>query len=125
MVGGVVGGLVGASKAAVEAARALSRPLRGFSQDQRRWGDWLGGIVVFVVVVAAAEAGVAAGAAAVVVSRCGVASDSGRKWGMYRIQRAKAVRIYMHTQAREYSNTFSLEHSARLVHFRQPELIPD
>jgi hypothetical protein len=24
-----------------------------------------------------------------------------------------------------YSKTFSLEHSARLVHFRQPELIPD
>lgn len=66
----------------------------------------------------------AAGAAAIVVSMCGIASDSERKWEMYRTQRAKAARIYAHAGQRVQQNFFS-QHSARLVHFRQPELIPD
>ena len=119
VVGGVVGGLAGASGAVVEVARALLGPLRDFSQDQRRWRNWLGGIVVAVVVVvvvvvivvaaaaAAAEAGVAAGAAAVVVSRRGIASDSERKWEMYRIQRAKAARINTHAGQRVQQNFFT------------------
>ena len=61
--GGVGGGSAGASGAVVEAARALPGPLRDFSQDQRRWRNWLGGIVVVVVAVAAA---------AVVVGRRGL-----------------------------------------------------
>ena len=55
VVGGGVGGSAGASCAVVEAARALPGPLRDFSQDQRRWRNWLGGIVVVVVAVAADE----------------------------------------------------------------------
>ena len=81
-------------------------------------------MVVVVVVVATAEADVAAGAAPVVVSWCGIASDSECEWEMYRTRRAKAARIYAHEGQRVQQN-FSLEHSARLVHFRQPELIPD
>lgn len=69
----------------------------------------MGGIMVVVVVVAAvAEAGVAAGATAVVVSRCGIASDSERKWEMYRTRRAKAARIYAHAGQRVQQNFFTV-----------------
>lgn len=49
----------------------------------------------------------AAGAAAVVVSKCGIASDSERKWEMYRAQRAKAARIYAHAGQRVQQNFFT------------------
>lgn len=64
-------------------------------------------VIVVVAVVATAEAGVTAGAAAVVVSRCGIALDSERKWEMYRTQRAKAARIYAHTGQRVQQNLFT------------------
>lgn len=68
----------------------------------------MGGIVVVVVdVAAAAETGVAAGAAAAVVSRRGIASDSERKWEMYRIQRAKVAGINTHTGQRVQQNFFT------------------
>ena len=108
VVEGVVGGSAGASGVVVEAVRALPGPLRDFSQDQRQWRNWLGGIVVVVVdVAAAAETGVAAGAAAAVVSRRGIASDSERKWEMYRIQRAKVAGINTHTGQRVQQNFFT------------------
>lgn len=67
-------------------------------------------VVVAVVVAAAAaaaEAGVAAGAGMVVVSRCGIASNSERKWEMYRTRRAKAARIYAHAGQRVQQNFFT------------------
>jgi len=64
-------------------------------------------MVVVVFVAAATEAGVVAGAAAVVVSRCGIASDSERKWEMYRTRRAKAARIYAHAGQRVQQNLFT------------------
>ena len=64
-------------------------------------------MVVVVVVVATAEADVAAGAAPVVVSRCGIASDSECEWEMYRTRRAKAARIYAHEGQRVQQNFFT------------------